>query len=1001
MTWTAVGVWQGDFSTNLTLSNQGIGDLIVAEVINYSNSTVWCTGLSGGGVTWAAAGVKFSGTNNAFSAAVFLGTVTATGAGTATVSWSGTAPAQFGIASHEFTSSVGSWSFITQGNLDSAGGTANFPSLTAAAGDLYFGFAADATAATAGSTSGYTYSASADSAGNGAAYNVSCPSGATFPVWGDSGQLLGISVLVREGAAAAPADGPMGPVPPLPAAMLETLGKAPLLARLQNAVLDAPVVFAPTVSLSGSGTLSGNVPPYIAGLGGTGYNSWFQDQFGVPRLAVIEQGWALPFNAGRWSGSGGGATPQADFTSYFSNRAAQGYTAWYGVAWGSTHVDSTATGGKSWDGVFALTVNGTPGNIATGTETVGLNSTFWSRIDAMFATARQYGIACFLNMGLTYDFSDAGGIWQHATNTQATAFGTALATRYPQSSYPHVFWFFGDDDGGGNDSFWSAMLSGMASAGDTRPLIAIEYLTNENSHVEFDNGTAVGTFGASSATYNWCYSYDAPYFALERSYTEGGTFAHIPPVYGDGIYYGDSGGGPSVETAVRTFVWWALASGSRGFASTSGPSFGDSNALWMWASGAATGRVTSDPNGSWTTTNVGRIASYIQGLADWNKLIPDTSNVFITAGRGTRGTCDIPGSGFNVRTGNTYVAGSVTPGGTLAVIYCRASMSITIDQSKMNAGYTATWVDPSNPTLTQSATTGSTYASAGLGNNAAGQPDWVLVLQAPPVTAGSASLSGSGSLTASPQLAGTAALTGTGTLTAAPQAGATAALSGLGTLSVSGVTLGTTAALSGTGTLTASPQLTGSASLSGLGALTASPAFTGTGSLSGTGTLTASPRLEAAVSLSGSGTLTAVPGGVAGASLSGSGSLSAVWALTVPVTLSGSGTLSWAPAGTANLSGSGTLTAAPKLTGTAALTGTGTLTAASTQILAAAAALSGTGTLTPLWRLSVAAALSGSGTLTAIVHPPLLRATSSPAVSTSTASSPVVTARATSAPSVI
>src|SRR6185312_1898098 len=155
------------------------------------------------------------------------------------------------------------------------------------------------------------------------------------------------------------------------------------------------------------------------------------------------------------------------------------------------------------------------------------------------------------------------------------------------------------------------------------------------------------------------------------------------------------GGGPSVEYAIRSFVWWALASGSRGFASTSGPSFSDPDALWMWATSNAPGRVTSDPNGSWTTTNVGRIATYFGGLTDWHKLIPDTGNVFITAGRGTRGTCDAPASGFNVRTGNTYVAGSITPNGTLAVIYCRAAMSITIDQSKMNAGYTATWVDPS------------------------------------------------------------------------------------------------------------------------------------------------------------------------------------------------------------------------------------------------------------------------------------------------------------------
>lgn len=752
MTWSAVGVTQGDNSTNLTLSNQGVGNLIIAEVINFSGSGVWATGLSGGGATWVQAGVKLQGSANAQSSVVFFGTVTATGAGTATISWSGTAPASFGVASREFHSTVGSWFFVTQGNLDSSG-TANWSSLSATAGDLYWGYASDNTAATAGSTSGYTYDASADSVGNGMAFNVNCAGGATNPAWGDSGQAFGIMVLVREGSGAAPPDGPMGNRPlGWPAPLTAAFGpNQPFEAGGYS--IDAAPALTVNAGVATAQAIATNVPfkPFIAGLGGTGYNSWFTDQAGNPRLAVVEQGWALPFNAGRFSSGNW----QGDFTTYFSTRAAQGYTAWYGVAWGSTHVDSTALAGRSYDGVYALKMNGTPGIPVTGAETLTLNTPFWDRIDAMFATARQYGIACFLNMGLTYDFSDAGAIWQHASNTQANAFGAALAARFPPASYPHVFWFFGDDDGGGNDTFWSNMLTGMQGAGDNRPLIAIEYLTNENSHVEFDNGTAVGTFGAASATYNWVYSYDAPYFGLERSYAEGGTFAHIPPLYGDGIYYGDSGGGPSVETAMRTFVWWALASGSRGFPSTSGPSFSDPDALWMFATSAALGRVSSDPNGTWTTTNVGRIATYFGGLTDWHKLIPDTGNVFVTAGRGTRGTCDAPGSGFNVRTGNTYVAASITPNGTLAVIYCRAAMSITIDQTKMNTGYTATWVDPSNPTLTQSATTGSTYSSSGLGNNAAGQPDWVLVLQAPPAITATAGVAAATATALSPLTAHT------------------------------------------------------------------------------------------------------------------------------------------------------------------------------------------------------------------------------------------------------
>lgn len=468
--------------------------------------------------------------------------------------------------------------------------------------------------------------------------------------------------------------------------------------------------------------------PYITGLGGSGYNSYFTDQFGRPRLMVIEQAWGLPWQAGRWNSGDW----QADYTAYFKNRSLQGYTAWYGIAWGSTHVDSTAlSGGRTNDGIYPLNVNGTPGAISTGSETITLNNSFWSRIDSFFNTAKLYGITCFLNMSMSYDVSATGAIWHNATNTQGTAFGNAIASRYTQASYPNVQWFFGDDDDGPNDSFYQAILNGIQAAGDTRPLISIEQFTNTNSHISFSSGAAFsGTFGAPNATYNWVYSYDAPYFGCEDSYIEGGSFHHIPPVYGDGVYYGDTGSGTTPDRAIRNFVWWGLSSGSRGLPSSSGPSDLGANTVWAWNYSGAQAAVSTDPNGSWTTSNVGAIASFFTSLVDWQKLIPDTGNVFITAGRGTRGTCDAAGGAFNFRNTNAYVAGSITPGGTLAVIYCKAAMSITIDQTKMGAGYTATWVDPAN-LATQSATPGSTYNSSGLGNNSAGDPDWVLVLQAP------------------------------------------------------------------------------------------------------------------------------------------------------------------------------------------------------------------------------------------------------------------------------
>jgi hypothetical protein len=153
---------------------------------------------------------------------------------------------------------------------------------------------------------------------------------------------------------------------------------------------------------------------------------------------------------------------------------------------------------------------------------------------------------------------------------------------------------------------------------------------------------------------------------------------------------------------------------------------------------------------------------------------------------------------------------------------------------------------------------------------------------------GSATLSGSGTLTAAgtPSVPGTATLTGSGSLTATgtPTAPGAAALSGSGSLSATGAPGFTGAAtLSGSGTLSASGAVLsgGQATLSGSGTLTAAgtPAAPGAAVLSGAGTLAAAgtPREVGAAALSGSGTLTAAgPLQFSGtATLSGSGALTA------------------------------------------------------------------------------------------------------------------------------
>lgn len=86
--WTHVGSHLFSNNAALPVNNQGLGNMLVVEVLNYTNSTVTCTGLTGGGATWAMVGSPFQGVNINFTTSLFLGTVTSTGAGTATPTWS-------------------------------------------------------------------------------------------------------------------------------------------------------------------------------------------------------------------------------------------------------------------------------------------------------------------------------------------------------------------------------------------------------------------------------------------------------------------------------------------------------------------------------------------------------------------------------------------------------------------------------------------------------------------------------------------------------------------------------------------------------------------------------------------------------------------------------------------------------------------------------------------------------------------------------------------------
>ena len=455
----------------------------------------------------------------------------------------------------------------------------------------------------------------------------------------------------------------------------------------------------------------GVLPPYIAGLAG-GTSGYFVDQNSKPRLYFATVPWGMPANAGRWNGGDWAS----DFDQYFADIKAQGMTAAEMHPWGHSHTGCNNDLGNTWDGVSPWTT------------LPALNNTFWLRIDSLLNSALVHGITVFLVLNMQCDMgvdAFAGtGVFNGVSAANVQAACQNIAARY--ASQPNLIFFQGDDYNNDDDTRMQAVVDGLHAGGYTGPTGTEEYSSGTTSRRDL-SGSPTGTpftFGGANSTFNWCYYYNVTYFAVEQAYKENN---QIPVVWGDGFYVGGGTAEPADSHLMRNFVWWALASGARGV------SMG-SEAIHPWPSGVFTNPVDGITTNAWYNNSAKAVYTAFTGLTGWQNLLPDLTSTLVTAGRGTRAVYSSQTFlSANLGTDN-YVAASITPDHSLAVIYCAVAMSVTIDQTQLDPGYTATWIDPASG-ATQSAATGATYASAGLGNNSAGNADWVLVLQGAAVTA--------------------------------------------------------------------------------------------------------------------------------------------------------------------------------------------------------------------------------------------------------------------------
>lgn len=447
----------------------------------------------------------------------------------------------------------------------------------------------------------------------------------------------------------------------------------------------------------------------------------FTDQYGSPILWCASETWNLLVRGGEWTTPAGNY--QLEFDTFFSQRSAQGVTVtMLDVINGNVATDDAPyASGHTWDNVSPWVT----GSDAAG----GLNSAFWTRVDTLFSSALAHGVSIGFTFNVEHD-SAAGCAFAGWTNAQFQTYAAAVGARY--ASQPNLVWLLGNDNEPGTanyDNQMGAILTGLASVGANQ-VKGIWWNGEYTSRYDTYANTPA-SFGIANSDFNFGYTYNCSYFVMEYAYGEvanEGAARMLAPVWGDGTWStGWNTYSSTYVRAVRQETWWSLAAGARGILS-------ESEAVFQWTS-TSPAWVTEE----WMFANsLPYIVSYFTSLPGWWNLMPDLSSALVTGGRGTRCPPEPSGGGF---TGyepaftNSWVAASVTADKSLAVMYLPNPTTITIDQTQIAAGYSATWVDPVNCT-TYPATVGSTYNSGAADgtkpvSNSQGDPDWVLVLKGP------------------------------------------------------------------------------------------------------------------------------------------------------------------------------------------------------------------------------------------------------------------------------
>lgn len=362
---------------------------------------------------------------------------------------------------------------------------------------------------------------------------------------------------------------------------------------------------------------------------------------------------------------------------------------------------------------FLRDLSGSNWNGGTGTpDFTTPNEAYWTFVDAFLAYCESRGLLVFMFPAYVgYAGGNQGWMQEIVANgpTKMQAYGAWLATRYKDQK--NLVWMMGGDMGTPPNTFniaqtavETALLTGLNSVpGQQSVLFSAEW---ESQSIATDQ-TTFGTSMSLNGAYSWsgdvntqgrrayAHALVKPAFLLEEPYDEEGP---------DGNNVNSSATQP-----VRRFQWW-------GWLSTIGGYIAGNGYIWPFNS---SWRTHLDTQGS---RDMARLNAFIQSIA-WHKLVPS----------GLAGMRTLITAGGSSVASSSYVSASAARDGTLLVAYVPPSHTgaISVDMVAMSGPTRARWFDPTSAAYTLIASglaNSGTRSFSTPGNNSAGQPDWVLVL---------------------------------------------------------------------------------------------------------------------------------------------------------------------------------------------------------------------------------------------------------------------------------